>query len=144
MKRSLILALTLCVALVVTVSFTLIKRPTPVKKAHSKTAPAKKAVSNCTADMGTVTLVSISSSSFTVSWTHSGTPDHYNYGGYYNGSPFVAFPSGSTYSTTLTLPRPSSAYGFRIGIVCVCSDGTTVGSTHGILYDATTNTYSNF
>ncbi|MCR8557682.1 hypothetical protein KXD93_08520 [Mucilaginibacter sp. BJC16-A38] len=142
MKRNLILALTLCVALLVTASFSIIKNGTPRKKAHAKAVPSKMA--NCVADMGTVNLVSVTSSSFTVTWTYTGSPTSFNYGGYYNGSPFVPFPAGNTYSNTLTLPRPSASYGFRIGILCKCSDGNTVGSTHGILYDATSGSVTHF
>src|ERR1700744_5630813 len=108
MKRNLIMSLTLCVALILTMSFSLIKHPAPAKKAHTKAAPVKKVLTNCTADMGTVNLVSVSPTSFTVTWTYTGTPTSFNYGGYYYGGPFVVFPTGNTYSNTITLPRPAS------------------------------------
>jgi hypothetical protein len=91
--------------------------------------------------MGPVTLVSISSSSFTISWTYTGSPASFNYGGYFNNSngSTSPLPPGNVLfpTTTLTLPRPAGSCGFRIGLACVCSDGTVVGTGHGILYTCT-------
>ena len=136
MKKNLIFSLILGFLFLGAFSFTLINDKTITKK-H---AVAKKTVkkSNCTASITGVTLVSVSGSSATISITYSGTPDHFRYGGYYNHpSPPVSSPTIPTtniYTTTLILPLTGGNCGARVWFQCVCSDGTTVGATHGVLF----------
>jgi len=130
MKKILFLSLLAGLFSVALLSFTLTKE----KHAPKKHVPAKK-VSNCVATITSFTVTSITASSITVQWTSSGSPASYNYGGYYNRYNFpgvVSIPTTNTTSTTATLPLAYPDYGIRIQVVCVCSDGTTVGSGHGV------------
>jgi hypothetical protein len=134
MKRNLILSLIMGSVFLTMLSFSSITEK-PVKKTILAKSPQKF---TCVASMGPVTLVSINSSSFTISWTYTGSPASFNYGGYFNNSngSTSPLPPGNVLfpTTTLTLPRPAGSCGFRIGLACVCSDGTVVGTGHGILY----------
>lgn len=134
MKKNLIFSLILGFLFLGAFSFTLTNDKTVAKKHAVAKKPVKK--SNCTASITGVTLVSVSGSSATITITYSGTPDHFKYGGYYNivsppGSPTI--PSANLYTTTLVLPL-NGACGARVWFQCVCSDGTTVGATHGVLF----------
>jgi hypothetical protein len=136
MKKILFLSLFAGLLTVGLLSFTITKE---------KHAPKKHVVINkpftCTANIASFTVTSISKYSVTVHWTSTGTPASYNYGGYYNNCPtcfpgVTTIPTTNTTSTTLTLPiNYPTQWGLRVGVVCVCSDGTTVGSTHGVLVD---------
>ncbi len=131
MKKKLAFSLFLGILFLSALSFTLVKeRYTAKKVAIVNKKTVKKPT--CTANITSFTLVSVTSTSFTVSWTYSGSPASFNYGGYYN--PHGGITPGNTTSTTLTLPIPPGACGARIGVLCVCSDGTTVGQTHGVLF----------
>ncbi|SHN37227.1 hypothetical protein [Mucilaginibacter sp. OK098] len=134
MKRNLIFSLIMGSVFLTMLSFSSITEK-PIKKEVPVKSPQKF---TCVADMGPVTLVSINSSSFTISWTYTGSPASFNYGGYFNNTNGSSspLPPGNVQlpTTTLTLSRPAGSCGFRIGLACVCSDGTVVGSGHGILY----------
>ncbi|MDB5024934.1 MAG: hypothetical protein JWP78_2689 [Mucilaginibacter sp.] len=136
MKRNLVFSSMLGVLCFSMLSFSLIKKDHILTKhTVSKNKTTKK--SNCTASITGVTLVSVSGSSATITITYSGSPDHFQYGGYYNR---VAYPAGSPpitttnlYTTTLVLPLGANC-GARVWFQCVCSDGTAVGATHGVLF----------
>jgi len=130
MKKILLLSVLAGLFSVVLLSFTLTKE----KHAPKKHVAVKK-LSNCTATITSFTVTAVSQTSVSVQWTSSGSPASYNYGGYYNshGTPaVVTIPNTNTTSTTLTMPINYPYYGIRIQVVCVCSDGTTVGSGHGV------------
>lgn len=130
MKKILLLSLLAGLFSVALLSFTLTKE----KHAPKKHATVKKP-SNCVATITGFTVTAVSQTSVTMQWTYSGSPASFNYGGYYNRTGFpgvVTIPNTNTTSTTLTMPINSPNYGIRIQVVCVCSDGTTVGSGHGV------------
>ena len=130
MKKILFLSLLAGLFSVALLSFTLTKE----KHAPKKHVVAKK-VSNCVATITGFTVTAVSQTSVTMQWTYSGSPASFNYGGYYNnhGTPSVTtIPATNVTSTTLTLPINSPHYAIRIQVVCVCSDGTTVGTGHGV------------
>ena len=111
-------------------SFTLIKD----KPVVSKTAAKVVKLPNCVADIangaGTNPIhVSWSPGSITITWDHTGSPDHYNYGGY------GVVTAGSTFTNSKTYSIGAGTS--RFGVVCACSDGSTVGSSHGVLFSST-------
>jgi hypothetical protein len=134
MRKNLVFYPTLVVLFVSMLSFSFtnnkyVNTTSPVTKKHKV-----HKTSNCTASITGVTLVSATSSSATITITYSGTPDHFKYGGYYNGvTGNPSIPSTNLYSTTVVIPM-SGACGARVWFQCVCSDGTTVGATHGVLF----------
>lgn len=140
MKRK--LAFTLVMVMLFSVpSFSLTKEKPIIKKELSKKKAAPKKIKlkvGQYVDCGYVTgftVVSLSSSSITISWTHTGTPTSYNYGGYWNTSgPYIPFPTVNTTASTATISIPSAATGGRVGVAAVCSDGqpTTNPCSHSI------------
>jgi hypothetical protein len=129
MKKRLIMLLSAGVMFLIMLSFSVIKESSFNKPLHSASKKVKR--SDCVADINSFTVNSISSNSITVSWTYTGNPTSFNYGGYYNpGTPYPTT-NVNVATTTITKTIPYGVYGIRIGVVCVCSDGTTVGSTHG-------------
>ena len=101
-------------------------------KHFEKVSSISKRCFSCTAQVTNFTLVSDVGGSITFSWSYTGSPASFNYGGYYNESGGGHY-SGNTTSTTLTIPD-GGFDGGRIGVVAVCSDGTEVGDTHGVLW----------
>jgi hypothetical protein len=135
MKKNLILSLIAGVLFVSLLSFTVIKKLSvhPASHPRAKTVTKKKC-SNCTGGVSAVTLVRDAGGYITVSWTYTGNPAYYTYGGYYNTSvPPYNITTGTAYSTTLTISAGPNDAG-RIGILAYCSDGTSTGETHGILW----------
>lgn len=135
MKKYIVFSCILGLLCLSVASFAFIKT---TKTTVKHTAVKKKTVkrSNCTASVTGVTLVSVSGSSATISISYSGTPDHFRYGGYYNNvSPPSSPPVTTTdvWTSTFTVPLNGNC-GARIWVQCVCSDGTTVGATHGVLF----------
>lgn len=99
---------------------------------HVETSTATKHCASCTAQVTNFTLVSDVGGNITFSWSYTGSPASFNYGGYWNAPGLGTF-SGNTTSTSLTIPDGGHDGG-RIGVVAVCSDGTEVGTTHGVLW----------
>ena len=135
MKKYLIFSCILGLLCLSVATFAFIK---PVKTVHKHAVTASKTVkrSNCTASVTGVTLVSVTGYSATISISYTGTPDHFRYGGYYNNLTPPSSPPVTTtnvWTSTFTVPLNGNC-GARIWVQCVCSDGTTVGATHGVLF----------
>lgn len=122
MKKNLIFSLLAGIIFIGILSFTVFKKTNSLfsNKYHKS--------SNCT---GTLTGISStrSGSYVTITWTYSGNPSSFNYGGYYQNN--TPFPTGNTTSTSITIPYNT---GGRIGIAAVCSDGSTTGNGVNTLF----------
>jgi len=137
MKKNLAYSLMLGILLLTTASFAIINTR-PVKKGVAKkTAVAVKPKFTCVADVvyNSTHLISWSGGSATIGWSTSGSPASCNYGGYYNPTggitPGNVVGTGPTFQVTISVPTGTTS--LRIGFLAKCSDGTTVGSTHGAL-----------
>ena len=76
-----------------------------------------------------------SGSYVTFTWTGTGSPAYYTYGGYYNCYPASnpgPFPTGNTSNQSLTIYSPSPCGG-RFGIMAYCAGGAQ-GTGTNILY----------
>ncbi|MDB5090664.1 MAG: hypothetical protein JWR09_4658 [Mucilaginibacter sp.] len=130
MKKNLIYTLLAGLILVVVYSFTAIK---PAHKVHKAKAKAKQQFT-CNAVVTSVTGVYNGPYSITITWTYTGTPDHFTYGGNYfcpsgSGGSFGTTSTGST-SATISIPfstlcTNNNAYGGINGrVIPICADGT--------------------
>jgi hypothetical protein len=117
MKRKLIYSLLAGLILVVVYSFTLIK---PVPKNHISKPKLKQSFS-CNAVITSVSK-SYSGGSVTISWTYTGSPTRFTYGGYYMCSTGTSFGTTTTYSPSATIPN--AACGGTGRIIPLCADNT--------------------
>lgn len=115
MKKKLFFAMASVLLMLGILSFTLI---------HTEPAPKKAA--KRVADINNPVSVVYGGGSITITWTASGSPHHFNYGGY------GVVTSGSTTGNSMSYGIGSGTS--RFGVQAVCSDGTPVGSTHGVLF----------
>ncbi|WP_428328864.1 hypothetical protein [Mucilaginibacter sp.] len=124
MKRNLIITILVGLILVTVYSFTSIK---PNHKIHKVKAKAKQEFS-CNAVVTGVTGVYNGPYSITITWTYTGTPDHFTYGGNFYCATGSSFGTTSTNSTSATITIPSGtgcAYsGINGRIIPICADGT--------------------
>ncbi|MDN3579843.1 hypothetical protein [Mucilaginibacter flavus] len=129
MKKNLIFSLLAVLFISGLLSFTLVKthaKKAPIAKARVAARVSKKAT--CSSVVSGLTQTG----SFSFSWSSSGSPNHYNYGGYYQaGGTF----SGTTTSTSVTIPSNSGTpKGGRISVTPVCADGS-LGTPQNILFN---------
>lgn len=86
---------------------------------------------SCVAQVTDFTIVHDIGGYITFSWSYTGNPASFNYGGYYN--PGGTFGTVNTTSTTVTIPD-NGVGGGRIGVLAICADGSSSGTTHGVLW----------
>ena len=124
MKKNLIYTLLAGLILVVVYSFTAIK---PAHKAHKAKAKAKQQFT-CNAVVTGVTGVYNGPYSVTITWTYTGTPDHFTYGGNFFCATGSSYGTTSTTAHSATISIPTSVgceySGINGRIIPICADGT--------------------
>lgn len=124
MKRKLILPAIACLFLIAFYSFSLIK------PGHNKPLKKDKAVKqfSCSAVVTSVTGVYNGPYSITITWTYTGSPSYFTYGGNFYCATGVSWGTGTTSSTSTTITIPSNAgceySGINGRIIPYCADGT--------------------
>lgn len=122
MKKNLIFSLLSGIILIGILSFTFLKKTNNIfTNTYHKS-------SNCTGQVTNLTTQR-NGSYITISWNYTGNPASYNYGGYYQNN--TPFPTGNTTSTSITIPYNT---GGRIGVLAICSDGSSTGTTANTLF----------
>lgn len=124
MKRNLIYTLLAGLILVAVYSFASIK---PTHKTHKAKTKAKQQFS-CNAVITGVTGVYNGPHSITITWTYTGTPDHFTYGGNYYCATGSSYGTTATNSTSATISIPGGAEcdysGINGRVIPICIDGT--------------------
>jgi hypothetical protein len=132
MKKDLIFSLILGFLCFFVISMN--EKPVDRKPVINKTAiKGSKPHCSCNANVTNFTIVRDSGGWITFSWDFTGDPVGFNYGGYYNGPGGGLIPPGTVYGTAFSV-RDNGSWGGRFGVLAVCSDGTTGGQTHGVLW----------
>lgn len=135
MKKHLIFSLFTVLAIVGLLSFTLFKgSPTTYggkpflidNKLHNSFT--------CVAQVTNLHVISDVGGNITFGWSYTGSPASFNYGGYYQYGPPYTY-SGNTTATQVTIPdHTSHGFGGRIGVLAICADGSSSGTTATMLW----------
>jgi len=81
---------------------------------------------SCGSGVTNLRVVSSNGSYITFGWDGVNSPDHYQYGGYYQGGGEF---SGTAYGNQITIKESTGSYpGGRFGVTAICADGTSGGS----------------
>ncbi len=130
MKKNVIFSLLTLILVFGILSFTTYNKTNNlnyVKKSVTFTSKPHQS-GNCTGQVTNLTTQR-NGTYITISWSYTGNPYSFNYGGYYQNN--TPFPTGNTMSTSITIPYNT---GGRIGVLAICSDGSSTGSTANTLF----------
>ncbi|WP_299291270.1 hypothetical protein [uncultured Mucilaginibacter sp.] len=125
MKKNIIYAVVATFMVGFLLSFSLINK---------NTVPKPPKLDLCNAGVTNLHIIRDSGGYITFGWDGVNSPDHYNYGGYYQGGGNF---SGTAYSNTVTIQRNmGNTPGGRFGVTADCADGSTAstGASQNILY----------
>lgn len=117
MKKNIIYAVVATFMVGLLLSFSLINK---------NIVPKKTITNSCNASATNLHVVKDDGLYITFGWDGVNSPDHYNYGGYYQGGGNF---SGNTYSNTVTIQRNmGNTPGGRFAITAYCADGSNSGT----------------
>lgn len=118
MKRNLIFTLLAGLILVAVYSFA------AIKPNHKKHAAKAKQLFTCNAVITSVTGVYTTPTSITLTWTYTGSPSYFTYGGNYFCDTGSHYGTTTTFTNSAVITVPTAYCGINGRIIPLCADGT--------------------